>query len=343
VYAATVNVNSSHPITQGMTDFQLSDEWYYYGQRPDTIPGAHVLLAVDENTLPADYPLAQKQGYHPIAVDQRSPGRPDVLLRVRPRSRNIHRPDRGRDHRERRRMGRASALIACLIAGCGSPGHLAVDGGPGDAGVDPATDADLRNYDVAGVYLDWDSTAASPCPIAGATWTVYFGGGRTGTTDASGAFTVRLASYLARIDVEQPHLPSACATTAEHVRAPGERDHSRVIHDAGGHPVIRSLTSARATAFYAAIGAPFQATRGQLLVHLDGPARSVALSAPHDAVQAFDGQVWAAGDTGSDVFFPNVDVTNGVWPTVTVAGHPIGAGSLELPPGTITSITVITR
>jgi len=240
-------------------------------------------------------------------------------------------------------MGRASALIACLVAGCGSSGHLAVDGGPGDAGVDSAIDADLRNYDVAGVYLDWDSTAASPCPIVGATWTVYFGGGRTGTTDATGAFTVLLASYLARIDVEQPHLPSSCTTPPSTYDLTQSAIIPGVIHDAGGHPVIRSLTSARAVTFYAAIGAPFQAARGQLLVHLDGPARSVALSAPHDAVQAFDGQAWAAGDTGSDVFFPNVDVTNGIWPTVTVAGHPIGAGSLELPPGTITSITVITR
>lgn len=240
-------------------------------------------------------------------------------------------------------MGRAPALIACLVAGCGSSGHLAVDGEPGDAGVDSTIDANLRDYPVAGIYLDWDSTAVAPCPIAGATWTVYFGGGRIGTTDASGAFTVQLASYLARIDVEQPHLPSACTTPPSPYALPESAIIPAVIHYAGGHPIIRSLTSARATTFYAAIGAPFQATRGQLLVHLDGPARSVALSAPHDAVQAFDGQAWAAGDTGSDVFFPNVDVTNGIWPTVTVSGNTIGAGSLELPPGTITSITVITN
>jgi type 1 glutamine amidotransferase len=67
VYAATVNVNPDHPITQGMTDFQMSEEWYFFAQRPDTIPGAQVLLAVDENTLPADFPLAYRQGYHPIA------------------------------------------------------------------------------------------------------------------------------------------------------------------------------------------------------------------------------------------------------------------------------------
>jgi hypothetical protein len=240
-------------------------------------------------------------------------------------------------------MGRASALIALVVAGCGSHAPLAVDAGPADAGPDPSIDADLRDYDVAGVYLDWDSTAASPCPIAGATWTVYFGGGRTGTTDATGAFTVQLASYLARIDVEQPHLPSACTTPPSAYDLPESAILPGVLHDAGGRPVIRSLTSARAATFYAAIGAPFQATRGQLLVHLDGPARSVAVSAPHDAVQAFDGQTWAAGDTGSDVFFPNVDVTNGIWPTVTVSGNTIGAGSLELPAGTITAITVITK
>jgi hypothetical protein len=239
-------------------------------------------------------------------------------------------------------MGRASALIA-LVAGCGSHAPLAIDAGPADAGPAPSIDADLRDYDVAGVYLDWDSTPAAPCPIAGATWTVYFGGGRTGITDATGAFTVQLASYLARIDVAQPQSPSACTAPPSTYSLPESAILPRVLHESGGHPVVRGLTAARAATFYAAIGAPFQATRGQLLVHLDGPARQVALSAPHDAVQAFDGQAWAAGDTGSDVFFPNVDVASGVWPTVTVSGTAIGTGSLELPPGTITAITVITK
>jgi type 1 glutamine amidotransferase len=75
-YPATVNVNSAHPITEGISDFQLADEWYVFSQRPDTIPGAQVLLAVDENTLPPEYPLAYKQGYHPFAwTNERFGGR----------------------------------------------------------------------------------------------------------------------------------------------------------------------------------------------------------------------------------------------------------------------------
>lgn len=67
VYPATVHVSSSHPITEGMSDFPLADEWYVFSQRPDTVPGVQVLLDLDENTLPADFPLAYKQGYHPFA------------------------------------------------------------------------------------------------------------------------------------------------------------------------------------------------------------------------------------------------------------------------------------
>jgi type 1 glutamine amidotransferase len=64
---ATVRIASStHPITAGLPDIELTDEWYFFAQRPETIPGNEILLTLDEDTLPPDYPANNKQGYHPI-------------------------------------------------------------------------------------------------------------------------------------------------------------------------------------------------------------------------------------------------------------------------------------
>lgn len=68
LFPATVRmVSATHPITAGLPDVQLTDEWYIFTQRPETVPGMDMLMALDETTLPADYPAANKQGYHPIA------------------------------------------------------------------------------------------------------------------------------------------------------------------------------------------------------------------------------------------------------------------------------------
>jgi hypothetical protein len=64
---ATVRIASqTHPITAGLPDIQLTDEWYIFAQRPETIPGNEILLTLDEDTLPPDYPANVRQGYHAI-------------------------------------------------------------------------------------------------------------------------------------------------------------------------------------------------------------------------------------------------------------------------------------
>jgi hypothetical protein len=90
------------------------------------------------------------------------------------------------------------------------------------------------------------------------------------------------------------------------------------------------------------IGTPFNLSDGQLYVHVDGPARAVSISTRHSPAQRFDGAHWAAGDTGSDVFFPNVGIDTGPV-TVTVAGGAVGTGSYTLEPGKMTYLTVVTR
>ena len=63
---ATLHLSRTHPITAGLPDLQLTDEWYYFSQRPETIPGAEMLIDLDEDTLPPEFPAVNKQGYHPI-------------------------------------------------------------------------------------------------------------------------------------------------------------------------------------------------------------------------------------------------------------------------------------
>lgn len=65
--AATVRVVGSHPITDGLpASFAWTDEWYFFQARPEEVAGQQMVLALDEATLPADYPEMYKVGYHPI-------------------------------------------------------------------------------------------------------------------------------------------------------------------------------------------------------------------------------------------------------------------------------------
>ncbi len=65
-WSARLELSRTHPITAGLPDLQLTDEWYFFSQRPETIPGAEMLIVLDEDSLAPEYPAANKQGYHPI-------------------------------------------------------------------------------------------------------------------------------------------------------------------------------------------------------------------------------------------------------------------------------------
>jgi len=66
---ATVRVEpGGHPITEGLpAAFQHADEWYVFQTRPEDVPGMQMLITLDEDTLPADYPPETKIGYHAVA------------------------------------------------------------------------------------------------------------------------------------------------------------------------------------------------------------------------------------------------------------------------------------
>ena len=108
----------------------------------------------------------------------------------------------------------------------------------------------------------------------------------------------------------------------------------------GGFYSARAFTTARQASFFQAIGLTFDATKAQVFVHVDGPQRAVSLAATHDAPQTIVASNWAAGDSGHEVFFPNVDATGGTT-LLIVNGGAIGAGSIPLVAGTITNVSLL--
>jgi type 1 glutamine amidotransferase len=64
---STVQIAQDHPITAGLpASLTLLEQWYVFRQRPETVPGLHVLMTLDESTLPADYPAEYRTGYHAL-------------------------------------------------------------------------------------------------------------------------------------------------------------------------------------------------------------------------------------------------------------------------------------
>lgn len=63
---ATVRLVPGHPITDGLPALDLVDQWYVFQSRPEDVPGLHVLMTLDETTLPADFPKQYELGYHAL-------------------------------------------------------------------------------------------------------------------------------------------------------------------------------------------------------------------------------------------------------------------------------------
>jgi hypothetical protein len=233
-------------------------------------------------------------------------------------------------------VGRAPALIALLAcAACDGS-----DGGPDDGG--PAgTDADLVNFMFDGRILDWDSTLAAPCPVVGAKLVATYDDQRHTVTDVNGDFTILLAPYTPLLDITPPAVVSACASGTYEM--PGIAIAPPAVEPAGHKFVARFMTPARIASFYAGIGSPFDATRGHVFIHMNGNPRPFSVTGAHGPAQSFNGAAWVAGDAGTDVFFPNIELT-GMTPmtTVTVAGgNALGLGGVPLAAGSITYMSVI--
>jgi hypothetical protein len=226
-----------------------------------------------------------------------------------------------------------SASVAC--DGCGGGGS-AVDATPISDAYDPGTcGTDLR---FTGEIVDWDVEAAF-CGIFDAHVAVR-DGGPTANTAPNGRYDVCVSAdaQLTLADVTPSTVNSECTTPPSTYPLPLLLVGSRAAIFAGGFNSARAFTTARE----ATLGLTIDAAKAHVLVHVDGIQRAVALAAAHDAAQANAATTWAAGDTGHEVFFPNVDPTGGAT-VLSVTGGAIGSGTIPLEPGKITEISVLAQ
>ena len=215
-------------------------------------------------------------------------------------------------------------IAAIMFAGCS---------GGGGGGADAAPESFMAEY------VDWDSSeTGSFCGILDSTWTSHDDATATVMTKPNGRVTLSLPpTARMQIDITPPTAGSECTTPSGQIyNIPGIAIVDRAVNDAGGEFSTRAFSTTRATAF------GYNAAKAQVFVHVDGTPRSVTLTGSHDATQAFDGSTWAAGDTGVNVFFPNVDPSAST-ATVGMSGASLGTGDVPLVAGTFTYLSIIAQ
>ncbi len=244
---------------------------------------------------------------------------------------------------------KSCALLALVFAvgGCGDDGakhkDAAIDAKP-DTPIDSAVDAGrcaAGQTFFTGEFVDWDSNdGAGFCGIFGAHWTVH-GDTTTDSTNPNGRFELCLNAGETQVDIVEPAAASQCTTDMGTYAIPGIAIMTPAVVAAGGMFSSRSMETSRVTTFYASFSSTFDAGKGALFVHVDGNQDAVAISSASDPAQAFNGTTWAAGATGTDVFFPNIALDIASSTTVSVTGGAVGTGTFPLAAGAITYVSVI--
>lgn len=237
---------------------------------------------------------------------------------------------------------RSAPLVLAILAACGDDGgNGPVDAPPVTQDIDNASCGDQLRF--TGEYVDWDFEQSS-CGIFDALFEVQGGNGGMDHTAPNGRFDLCISSSqdTVLLDVTtDPLADSMCSDPASPYPLPAIAvARKAVILGPGGAFSARNFTAARRDTFFAGAGLTFDAAKAHVHVHVIGTPRAVALGASHDAAQAYANTAWAAGDTGKEVFFPNVEVGTGTT-MLTVTGGAIGAGEIPLAAGTLTTITVI--
>ena len=228
--------------------------------------------------------------------------------------------------------------VVLLITACGSCG-----GGGSDVDalkvvdIDNGSCGDQLNF--TGELVDWDATAAASCGVNNA---LFEGGGAMDNTAPNGRFEMCIPrSGVTQIAITPPAGASGCTSMPGTYTFPAIAVANSATILAGGFWSGRLFTAARQATL--ASGVTFDAAKGHVLVHVDGPARAVAISATHATAQANSGTAWAAGESGKYVYFPNTDVPPGGSTMLSVVGGAIGTGNIPVQAGKLTIVTVMTR
>lgn len=237
---------------------------------------------------------------------------------------------------------RRAVFVFVLAAGaCGDDGGAAIDAPV----VDMVVPVDFDNGSCGnmlrftGEYVDLDSQTAF-CGIFNAVIEVA-GGGAMDSTAPNGRFDLCIPDApTTRLDVMQPAGNSQCTVPAAAYTVPTIFIANKDVILSGAMFSGRAFTTERQTSFFQdQVGAAFDPAKAQVFVHVSGSAQTVTLAAAHGPAQVATATGWEAGDTGTDVFFPNVDVGGGTT-QLTVSNSTAGTGAIPLVAGTITNVTV---
>ncbi|HEX2690508.1 MAG TPA: hypothetical protein VHN14_28025 [Kofleriaceae bacterium] len=229
--------------------------------------------------------------------------------------------------------------FAFALGACGDDGARSRDASP-DTPIDVPPGTCTSGMFFTGEIIDWDWTVTNDCGVDNSKLTLRGQTAPSDTSNPNGRFELCVPHQAqSLVDVMQSRNASPC-------HGGPVRDYmghavfiaEQAVIDAGGLFSARAMTQARQDEMFTQIGTSYNANQAQLVVHVNGTPRAVSISPNHDATQRYDGTTWAAGDTGSDVFFPNVAPGS---VQVTVTGGAIGATMLTLDPGTYTYLAVI--
>ncbi len=228
-------------------------------------------------------------------------------------------------------------LVTAACGGCGDDGGGAVDATPVIDIDNGQCGTQLR---FTGELVDFDSSEASFCGVNGAK---FEAGAMTSNTAPNGRFDLCVdKTSVTNVTVTPATTMSGCSSMPGTYNLPIIAVASPATIQAGAFFSGRAFTMQRESTLFTAVGAAFDASKAQVIVHVDGAQRGVALLASHATTQAFNGTTWAAGETGKDVFFPNVDVASGST-MLTVVGGAIGTGSIPLQAGKLTLVAVLAK
>ncbi len=230
-------------------------------------------------------------------------------------------------------MSRRALLGFVVLVGCSDDANR-------DASVDIDNGSCGDQVRFTGEYVDWDDHTAF-CGIKDATLDVA--GGATSNTAPNGRFDLCLpgANVNTTLTITQPTAASQCTQPASMYTAPTIIYASKAVIKGGGFFSARSITVARLPTFFTQISQTYDPAKAMVVVHVNGATpRAVSLSGEHGAPQAVTGAAWAAGDTGTDVVFPNVAVGTGK-AKLSIAGGGLGEGDVPVSAGTITNVALI--
>ena len=217
-------------------------------------------------------------------------------------------------------------LFAVALAACSDGGGKKVD----------AAISDGQPLTFTGEYVDWSTTddASFFCGIFQATFTVHGDATRTNQTNPNGRFTLSLVpAETTQIDITPPTAQSECSQPKSTYSVPGIMIANASVIASGQMVSARAFTVAQMPAGY-------DGTKAQVFVHVDGTPRAVSITGTHDATQAFNGTTFVAGDTGDNVYFPNLDPTGGTT-TISTTGTALGTGTVPVAAGTFTYVTLV--